>query len=199
MGPMVRTAFGALGLVALGAAAVVGMLAAFGAFGAKVTTSSPVVGLEAMPEQTRELDRTASVAEIGETETAGDVAWTVTDASQESELRRYTYPPKSIPGDFVTVAFTVENVSEQPVTLTEDAITLLDSDDNEYRPEPSRNDAFVEHEKNLLFSDTGILEPGETKEGEANFQVLPNSSGFTAHLGDINPNASEGRYVDLGF
>jgi hypothetical protein len=194
-----RTVAGTLGLVALLVAIVVGTLAAFGAFGPKVTTSSPVVPLEAIPEQTIQDEPTAGAAAIGETVTAGDVSWTVTDARQESELRKYTFPQEGVPGDFLTLTFTVENVSEEPVTLTEEEITLFDRGGNEYRPAPDRNDAFVEHEKNLLFTDAGLLEPGQTKEGEANFEVLPTSSGFTAQLGDADPNTSEEEYVSLGL
>ncbi len=197
---MMRTVFGTLGLLALGVAMVVGAFAAFGGFGPKQPLGTEdVAGLEAMPEQPRELDPTASVAEIGETVTAGDVSWTVNDASHESELRRYTFPPHKEPGDFVSLDFTVENVSEEPVTLTEETISILDSEGNEYQPAPDRNDTYVEHEKNLLYSDTGLIKPGETKEGKVNVEVLPHSSGFTAHLGDTDPNSSQGRYVDLGF
>ena len=199
---MMRSIFGTLGLVALFVAIIVGMLAAFGAFGEKTpiaSTSSTVVGLEAMPEQTRQIEETVSVADIGETVTTDDLSWTVTDARPESELHKYTYPPATRSGAFVTMAFTAKNVSEQPVTLTGETITLLDSAGNEFRPEPDHNDAFVEPEKNLLFSESGLIEPGVTKEGRVNFEVLPGSSGFRVHLGDNDPNASGGRYVDLGF
>ncbi len=197
---MTRTLFGTLGLLALGAAMVVGTFAAFGGFGPKLALgTSSFVSKEAMPKQAGQGEPTADAAAIGETVTAGDVSWTVNDASQESELRRYTFPPHREHGDFVSLDFTAENISEKPVTLTEETITLLDGEGNEYRPEPDRNDTYVEHEKNLLFSDTGLLEPGETKEGKANFQVLPHSSGFTAYLRDPDPNSSQGRYVDLGL
>ncbi len=196
---MVRTVASTLGLVTLLVAIVVGTLAAFGAFGPKVTTSSPVVPLEAIPERTVQDEPTADAAAIGETVTAGDVSWTVTDAHRESELRRYTFPPEEVPGNFVPLTFTVENVSEEPFTLEAEEITLFDREGNEYRPAADRNDSFIEHEKNLLFSEAGLLEPGQTKEGEVNFQVLPRASGFTAQLGDTNPNTSEEEYVDLGL
>jgi hypothetical protein len=196
---VVRTVAGTLGLVALLVAIVVGMLAAFGAFGPKVTTSSPVVPLEAIPERTVQDEPTADAAAIGETVTTGDVSWTVTDARKESELRKYTFPPEEAPGDFVTLTFTAENVSEEPVTLEAEEITLFDREGNEYRPAADRNDAFIEHEKNLLFSEAGLLEPGQTKEGEVNFEVLPRASGFTVQLGDTDPNTSEEEYVDLGL
>ena len=196
---MVRTVFGTLGLIALGAAIVVGMFAAFGAFGENVPVSSTVVGLESLPVQTNEGAPTTAAAEIGETVTTGDISWTVTDANQESELRRYTYPPKSEPGDYVIIDFTVENGSDQPVTLSGEEITLVDSEGNDYEPEANRNDAFVQHEKNILLTDAGRLKPGETKEGPVNYHVLPSSSGFKAMIRSTDPNAPDEKDVDLGF
>jgi hypothetical protein len=199
---VLRSVLGTLGLLALFVAAIVGMLAAFGAFGEKAPTApaaSTVVGLEAMPEQTTQIAGTASEADVGETVTAGDVSWTVTDAGQEREIHKYTFPPETLRGDFVTMDFSAKNGTEHPITLTGETITLVDDEGNEFRPKPDRNDAFVEPDRNLLFSETGILEPGDTKEGRVNFEVLPDSSGFRARLGGTDTNASEGRYVNLGF
>ena len=73
-----RTVASGLGLVALGAAIVVGMLASFGAFGSKAAQESAAVGLEATVETTNQ--QAEQAAAIGQTVTAGDVSWTVTDA-----------------------------------------------------------------------------------------------------------------------
>ena len=179
-----RTVAGMLGLVALGVAVVVGTFATFGAFGKKTPQEgSAGVGLEA----------------IGETVRAGDVSWTVTDASQETELRSYTFPPNTVPGNYVSMDFTVENVSEEPVTLTGDTIALFDASGTEYRPQPDRNSTFVRPELNIVFNEGSLLKPGETKEGRVNFEVLPDSSGFVALLGATDPTLNEGEYVDLGL
>lgn len=194
---MVRTILSGLGLIALGAAIVIGMLASFGAFGSKAAQESAAVGLEATVETTNQQAERA--AKLGETVTAGDVSWTVTDAVEETELRTYTFPPKSVPGSYVSMDFTVENVSEEPVTLTGDAMTLLDASGIEYQPEPDRNSTFVRPELNILFNEHSLLEPGEKREGRVNFEVLPRASGFVVLLGDTDPTTSEGEYVDLGF
>ncbi len=190
-----------LGLIALGAAIVVGTLAAFGVLGKneELPFSSPVIPLDAMPNEVRPSALTADAASIEETVAAGDVSWTVTDASKENELRKYTFPPANEPGNFVTLTFEVENVSEEPITLAEEEITLVDSEGRVYRAEPDINDAFVEHDENVLFGEASHLKPSQRKEGKANFQVLPDASGFRAHLGDTDPTTSEGEYVDLGF
>ncbi len=199
---MKRIVLSALGLIVLGAAIVVGVFAVFGNLGVNTyiasNRGSVLVGLEAMPEQTNEDQQTAA-ATIGETVVAGDVAWTVTDAHEKGELHTYTFPQETVPGSYVSLAFTAENVSEEPVTLTQETIVLFDSEGNEFLPEADRNNGFVVPEKNLLFTESGLLEPGQTKEGRVNFEVLRGSSGFEARLGDTDPTAGEERYVDLGF
>jgi Domain of unknown function (DUF4352) len=193
-----RPAFGMLGLIALGAAIVVGTFAAF-TKSEPGTFSSPVISLDAMPNEVRPSALTADAFDIGETVTAGDVSWTVTDANKVHEVSKYTFPPASEPGEFVTLDFEVENVSEEPVTLAEEEITLVDDEGRVYRAEPDINDAFIEHDKNVLFGEASHLKPSQKKEGKANFQVLPEASGFRAHLGDTDPTTSEGEYVDLRF
>ena len=195
---MLRTVFGALGLFALIGAMVVGMYGVV--FVGKPTAGSEIaVGLEATSEATERSEQDRQAASIGETVSAGDVSWTVTDASTETVLRTYTFPPKSVPGRYVSMEFAIENVADRPVTLTGETITLFDAEGNAFRPEPDRNSTFVEPELNILFNEKSLLQPGTTKEGKVNFEVLDNSSGFTALLGDTDPTVSEGRRVDLGF
>jgi hypothetical protein len=194
---MMRNLAAMLGLIALGIAIVVGTFAAYGAFGEKAATGSNIAGIEATPEQTKQAELTTPEASIGQSVTTGDVSWTITDARQATELHRYTLPPHTEPGDFVVLTFSVENVSRQPVTLDGDQITLIDSEGNEFRALSSRNSSYVVPEKAILFNEQGILKPGETKEGEVNFEVLPTSSGFRARLEGSAPNRSEGESVDL--
>jgi hypothetical protein len=193
-----RNVFGMLGLVTLFIVMAVG---GYGAFVNKQPAGyGTVAGLEATGEATnQQAGQNQQAASIGETVISGDVSWAVTNVSRENELRTYTFPPKSVPGSYVSLDFTVENVSDEPVTLTGDTIALFDAEGNEFRPEPDRNSTFIEPELNILFNEKSLIEPGATKEGRVNFGVLPSSSGFRALLGDTDPNASEGRYVDLGF
>lgn len=192
---MMRSVFGALGLVALFVAIVVGT---YGAFVIKPPAGPDIAaGLEATSEATN--PQAGQAAAIGEAVTAEDISWTVTDARQETELHTYTFPPKSAPGSYVSMDFTVENVSEGPATLTGETITLVDASGIEYQPEPDRNTTFIRPELNILFSEYSLIEPGASKEGKVNFEVLPNSSGFRVLLGGTDPTVSEGRYVDLGF
>jgi hypothetical protein len=193
-----RNVFGMLGLVTLFIVMAVG---GYGAFVNKQPAGyGTVADQEATGEATnQQAGQNQQAASIGEIVTAGDASWAVTNASRENELRTYTFPPKSVPGSYVSIDFTVENISDEPVTLTGDTIALFDAEGNEFRPEPDRNSTFIEPDLNILFNEKSLIEPGATKEGRANFGVLPKSSGFRALLGDTDPNASEARYVDLGF
>ncbi len=192
-----RNAAGVLGIVGLFAAIVVGMLATFGAFGQKVPAQSAAVGLEATTEVTNQ--RAEQAASIGETVRAGDLAWTVTDAYPKDEVSTYTFPPKTEPGSFVRLEFTVKNISERPVTLTDESIALYDASGTEYLPPPDRNSPYVPAEYNILFNELGLLRPGETREGKVNFEVLANAEGFVARFKNTDPTVSEEKYVDLGF
>lgn len=194
---MVRNVAGALGIVGLFAGIALGMFATFGFFGPKASVEGTAAGLEATTETANR--RAEQAVSIGETVRAGDVSWTVTAARPLDEVSKYTFPPGTIPGNFVRLDFTVENVSERPVTLTDEAIALYDAAGTEYLPEPDRNSSYVPAEYNVLFNELGLLQPGETREGKVNFEVLPNAAGFVAQLGDTDPTASEEKYVDLGF
>lgn len=190
--------FGALGVVGLFAAIVLGMLATFGAFGPKAPVESGIVaGQQATMEATNQ--RAEQAASVGETVTAGDVSWTVTAAYPETEVSTYTFPPETQPGNYVRLDFTVENVSEKPVTLTDEMVAILDGAGNEYLPEPDRNSTYVPREFNILFNELGLLRPGETREGKVNVGVPPDAAGFVARLGESDPIVSEEKYVDLGF
>lgn len=195
---MVRNAAGALGILGLFAAIALGMLATFGVFGLGATVGSSIPpGQEAAAEATNE--RAEQAASVGETVTAGDVAWTVTAAYPKDEVSAYTFPPKTIRGSYVRLDFIVENVSDQPVTLTDEAIILYDAAGTEYLPEADRNSSYVPARYNILFNELSLLRPGETKEGKVNFEVLPNAGGFVALLGDTDPTVNEEEYVDLEF
>ncbi len=189
-----RTTFSALGVVALFLAVMVGGYATFVSKPA-IAPEEPV-GLEATAEVTNQQAGQAAIA-IGETVTAGDVSWTVTDAILETELCSFTFPPECEPGRYVSLEFTAENVADRPVTLTEETITLFDASGIEYQPEPDRNNVFVRPELNILFTEHSLLQPGVRKEGKVNVEVLSNASGITALLGDTDPTVSEGEYVDL--
>ena len=188
--------FAALGVVTLFLALIVGM---YGAFFSKppIATPEEPIGLEA-PEEAATNPLAEQAIAVGEPVSAGDVSWTVTDATVETELCSFTFPPECEPGRYVSMEFIAENVIDRPVTLTGETITLFDAEGNKFEPEPDRNSVFVRPHLNILFNEYSLLQPGAIKEGKVNFEVLPDASGFVALLGDTDPTVSEGRYVDLG-
>src|SRR5215217_5561702 len=129
----IRNVGSTLGLLVMGALIVVGMLAAFGAIGNKVPQSPQVEASETTTEQVSQLEQDATP--LGEAVTAGDVSWTVTDARRVTELHKATPPPKPWPGNFVVVTFTVENVSEEPVTLVPGEMVIIDNEGRRFPAE----------------------------------------------------------------
>jgi len=193
-----RNAASLLGIIGLFCAIALGMLATFGFFGPKAPVGSSVSAEQVAPSETAN-PRADQAASVGETVRAGGLSWTVTDAHPKDEVSKYTFPPETIPGSFVRLDFTVKNVSDGPVTLTDETIALYDAAGTEYLPEPDRNSSFVQPRYNILFDELGLLEPGETREGKVNFGVSPGARGFVARLGDTDPTVREEKYVDLGF
>lgn len=193
-----RIVASALGLLALFAAAVVGMLASVGTLGEDTAAESLPGDFETvMEEEAVRGERTA--APVGETVPAGDVAWTITDARRTTQLRTYTLPRTTRDGHFVVLRFTVENTTEETVTLPEDAIFLLDEKGRKYLAHAYLNSPYVPPEKDLLFTERSLLEPGESREGRVNFAVTADASGLKARLGDTDPTVDDDRFVSLGF
>ncbi len=195
---MTRVILGSLALIALLAAIVVGVFAAFGDLGEPPgdPLPGPPVG-RPTTVQVGQVEQTA--ATVGETVTAGDVSWTVSEAYPQTELQTEGFPRETVSGNYVTVEFTVENVSEEPVTLTEDSIVLFGEGGEKFLPEPDRNNGFVPPDLNMLFNERSLLEPGVSREGRVNFELPAGASASVAQLGDTDPTTEEEKYVDLGL
>jgi hypothetical protein len=200
-----KSVFGTLGIIALFVAMALGLLASYGLFAEKPlvafsgeTPPGSEPGGKTTTEQVSQLKRTA--IPIGETVTVGDVAWTVTDAHKATEIhKQMPPPPMTKPGNFVTVSFTVKNVSQEPVTLSENALTLFTDDGHTFPPQADVNGGWVEDDKNILFNERSLLQPGETKEGKVNFELPVEVSASVLQIGDTNPRANNDKYVDLGL
>ena len=194
-----------LGLIGLAAALVIGALAATGVLSQAAT--SPNVGgskVEISPEANKVRPTTSS---IDRSVRAGKLLWTVEEARRVNVLPGFTLPPDPLHGDFVTTSFSVENVSDGPVTLGTESMTLVDEKGRESPPAASVNSEYVEPERAILFNERGLLEPGEEKKGRVNFdltipfEINPSAdlSGFRLRLDDDDPTRKEEKYVNLGF
>jgi len=201
-----KSFFGMLGLLSLIAAIVIGSLAAVGVLSDAATSSRVgAPGNSAAQEEAAQIEPTQRV--LNESVSAGKLHWTVHEVSRMSELHAYTYPPTTLHGDFLVVSFTVKNTSEEPVTLTEDSIGLVDGNGLEGHPAASVNSEYVDPEKAILFNEGGLLDPGEDEDGKVNFDlsvpfdIEPSSdlSGLRLQLGDGDPTVEEGKRLDLGL
>ena len=202
---MLRLVASALGLVALVAAMVVGALAATGVLG-EAATSSRVGGSQVeTPEEptlvkpeTRSIDRSV---------VASKLSWTVDEARLTNVIRGFALPPDPLRGNIVVVTFSVENVSDGPVTLNPESLVIVDEEGRKSPPAASVNTEYVVPKYAILFNEGGLLDPGEKKEGKVVFDlsvpfgVNPSAdlSGFRLQLGDGEPTKKEEKYVDLGF
>jgi hypothetical protein len=200
----VRSFAGMVGLLALLAAFVIGGLAAIGVL-SDAATSTGVGGSDAEAEIPSDERTTVSVEEPVE---AGSLSWTISEARRTGEIRSYTYPPTTLYGDFIIIAFSVENTSDGPITLTDEEMTLMDEETGTAGgPAASVNGEYVPPARNPLFTEEGLLDPGEKTEGRVNFDLsIPfgqdpalDLSGFKLELGDGDPTAEEEERVDLGL
>ncbi len=196
---------GALGLVALIAAIVVGALAAAGTISG-AARSFQVAGSEASTvPPTGQFEPKTTL--VDETLTAGNLTWTVDTARQATEVRGFAFPPTPLRGNFLIVSFTVKNISNGPVTLTPESLVLVDEEGRESPPAASDNTEYVLPRYAILFNEGGLLHPGEEKEGkvifdlEVPFGVNPSAdlSGFRLRLGDGDPTVQEEKHVNLGL
>ena len=202
---MLRLVASALGLVALVAAMVVGALAATGVLG-EAATSSRVGGsqVETPEEPTLVKPETRS---IDSSAVAGKLSWTVDEARLTNVVRGFALPPDPLRGNIVVVTFSVENVSDGPVTLNPESLVIVDEEGRKSPPAASVNTEYVVPKYAILFNEGGLLDPGEKKEGKVVFDlsvpfgVNPSAdlSGFRLQLGDGEPTKKEEKYVDLGF
>jgi hypothetical protein len=202
---VLRLVASALGLVALVAAMVVGALAATGVLG-EAATSSRVGGSQAETQEeptfvkpaTRSIDRSV---------VADKLSWTLDEAHLTNVIHGFALPPDPLRGNFVVVTFSVENVSDGPVTLNPESLVLVDEEGRKSPPAASVNTEYVVPKYAIMFNEGRLLDPGEKNEGKAVFDLsVPfgvnpsaNLSGFRLQLGDGDPTKKEEEYVDLGF
>lgn len=198
-----------LGIAALAAALVAGTLATIWGVGAGGTVGKPSIqGRTIVAPAQAKLSLAVKPSKfigVGQKTTAGALSWTVTGVRTVKELHTYTSPPGTQSGDFLVVSYTVKNVSRIPVTLTDNSLVLIYRNARSKRlPSAVINTQYVSPAKDLLFTKESLLNPGETKKGEVNFDLSPFGSippaslaGFALQLGDANPNVHEEKYVKL--
>lgn len=130
---------------------------------------------------------------IGEPVTVRDVVWQVSDARQANRLSGEFVDP--VQGNYVIVNFSFTNNGDEPVTLDNNSLALVDSEGREFQTEADLQ-RYVPRDQNIFLE---RVNPGVSQQGQAIFEVPSDASGFKLQAGDTNPFIDENGYVDLGF
>jgi hypothetical protein len=129
---------------------------------------------------------------IGETAEVGEVAWTVNNVEQATELRSLGQRKQ---GNFVIVDLTFINNGKDPVTLDSASLAILDDQGRTNETDPDAS-FYVNPNRDLFLNQ---VNPGVTKEGTAIFDVAPDAKGLILRAGDTNPFGGEDAYINLGI
>lgn len=141
---MIRNFAGLLGLVALLAATVIGMLvvAGFIAPGTPEKSSRFI--------NVRQAEKEVEKQTIDTTIEVGDVSWTIHEAKLTNVISTYTFPPTTQTSTFVEITFTAENISDIPITLEGESVVLVGPEGQEDPANADTNAKFVRPELNIL-------------------------------------------------
>ncbi len=134
-----------------------------------------------------------SAAKIGDTVTAGDAAWQVTNARQATQLTSEFQDPKQ--GNFVVADFVFTNNGTEAITLDSSSLALKDGEGRTFETDTDTF-GYIDPSKDIFLNQ---VNPGVTQQGEVIFTVAPGASKFTLELGDAQMFSDENAYVDLGF
>lgn len=172
---------GCLMLVILAFIGFAGCLAAIGSGG----------GGEASPEDDYASAKKKAVS-IGETVEVGNVAWTVNNVQQASELKALG---ERKTGNFIIVDLTFINNGKEAATLDSESLRILD---DQGRTHETDTDAsfYVPTEQDLFLNQ---VNPGVTKQGRAIFDVAPDAKGLILQAGDTEILSDKNAYVNLGI
>jgi hypothetical protein len=114
---------------------------------------------------------------IGQTATAGDVAWTVHDAWQATELSSYSQKKR---GNFIIVQLTFKNNGKEAVTLDSASLEILDDKGRTHETDTDAS-MYVPTNQDLFLNQ---VNPGVSQEGRAIFDVAPDARGLILRCGD---------------
>ena len=135
-----------------------------------------------------------STVELGQPLTVGDAQWTVTSVSPADRLVSFV-DGGAKRGNFVVVDFQLENNSNEGMTLSSEALSLLDGYGREIEFDTDTY-LFIDRPKNLFRVE---VSPGTSQEGQVIFKVPPEASQLRLRIGEAtNPFSDSSGYVNLG-
>jgi len=129
---------------------------------------------------------------IGETVETGDVAWTVNNVTQATELSSLGQKKQ---GNFIIVDLTFINNGKEPVTLDSSSLAILDDQGRTHETDTDAS-MYVNPNKDLFLNQ---VNPGVTKEGRAIFDVAPDAKGLILRAGDTEMFSDKNAYINLGM
>jgi len=167
------------------------VLLGFGGCMAAIIGSSGGGGGEQSPEDKYAAAKKKATP-IGETVTAGNVAWTVQSVQQVTELKSLGQKKR---GNFVVVDLIFKNNGDEAATLDSSSLAILDDKGRTSETDPDAS-MYVPTNQDLFLNQ---VNPGVSKQGRAIFNVAPDAKGLILRAGDTNPFGGEDAYVDLGI
>ena len=167
------------------------VLVGFGGCMAAIIGTSGGGGGEQSPEDKYAAAK-KKAAPIGETVTAGNVAWTVQSVQQVTELKSLGQRKQ---GNFIVVDLVFKNNGDEAVTLDSASLAILDDKGRTSETDPDAS-MYVPSNQDLFLNQ---VNPGVSKQGRAIFNVAPDAKGLILRAGDTNPFGGEDAYVDLGI
>lgn len=129
---------------------------------------------------------------VGETVKVGDVAWTVSNVQNSSQLKALGEKKQ---GNFVIVDVTFINNGKEPVTLDSASLALRDDQDRTHETDPDAS-FYVPTNQDLFLNQ---VNPGVSKQGRAIFTVAPDAKGLILEAGDTDMFGGDSAYVNLGI
>ena len=135
-------------------------------------------------------------ARIGQEVVVGDVAYTVTRAWRETELRDPSGFEEPMQGNFVLVDFTVENRGEEPISVSDIGLYVYDDQDRQFETETEVPFGAIPENRDLFLMDR--INPGLSQDVRVVFTVPPDAKGFEMEVSS-GFFATETRRIALGF
>jgi hypothetical protein len=135
-------------------------------------------------------------ASIGEKVVVGDSAYTVTNAQQETRLESPNGFDRPMTGNFLVVDFTVENLGDEPMTVSDIGLYVYDDQDRQFETETDVPLGYIPESKDLYLLDR--INPGLSQSVRVVFSVPPDSQGYEMEVSS-GMLASETRRISLGF
>jgi hypothetical protein len=135
-------------------------------------------------------------ASIGERVVVGDIAYTVTRAIQETRLEDPSGFDRPRQGNFVVVDFTVENLGEDPISVTDIGLYIYDDQGRQYETETDVPFGYIPENKDLFLLDR--INPGLSQNVRVVFTVPPDARGLELEVSS-GFFATETRRIALGF